>query len=414
MLSLRSSLLLLLSCLPVVLSVCATCAGNACDGSGTCPWTGTVAANVTALASGAAISLAALLPAKILRLFPRSVLESISALSVRTLDVFDPTGKSTTEILAAVKQGRLTRDDAISHMAERGAAVDLTQDTAPHELRQIEFAVKAIEATKKTLSSTSSSAEGALLYVMFKLSTAFCGKSATAVCLDCDASDGAPGASTSSNKSFSAQLVRPTTEVSMFSLLNMFVAVSHSTGLANVLALTTFLEDVVYEPLRAGVIVWPVAFECMIIYLRMLEAQDGASYSLSTIYHRAGGIDSVRAEATRAAHLLYPAAFFRTHGGIPSQSRGNDKPDSDPNSGNAVYPGAVRADTSTSKMGCVAWNRGTDHLAKHVNPGGSCKFRHACNNWVSDKGPRGQCLGNHTADKCDYDPAKRAKDPVRA
>ena len=125
-------------------------------------------------------------PAKILRLFPRFVLESISALSVRTLDVFDPTGKSTTEILAAVKQGRLTRDDAISHMAERGAAVDLSRDTAPHELRQIEFAVKAIEATKKTLSSTSSSAEGALLHVMFKLSTAFCGKSATTVCLDCD------------------------------------------------------------------------------------------------------------------------------------------------------------------------------------------------------------------------------------
>ena len=42
MLSLRFSLLLLLSCLPVVLSVCATCAGNACDGTGTCPWTGTV------------------------------------------------------------------------------------------------------------------------------------------------------------------------------------------------------------------------------------------------------------------------------------------------------------------------------------------------------------------------------------
>ena len=62
----------------------------------------------------------------------------------------------------------------------------------------------------------------------------------------------------------------------MFSLLNMFIAVSHSTGLANVLALTAFLEDVVYEPLRAGVIVWPVAFECMIIYLRMLESQSGA------------------------------------------------------------------------------------------------------------------------------------------
>ena len=410
MLSLRSSLLLLLFCLPVVFSVCATCAGNACNGSGACPWASTVASNVQALATGAAITLATLLPAKILRLFPRSAFESISALSMRTLDVFDPSGKSISEILAAVKHGRLTREDAIAHMAERGSAVDPAQETAAHQIRQIEFAVKALEATKGTLSNTSSSAEGALLYVLFKLSSAFCGRSATAVCLDCDKGDGSPGSSSSSAKSFSAQLVRPTSEASMFSLLNMFIAVSHSTGLANVLALTVFLEDVVYEPLRAGVIVWPVAFESMIIYLRMLESQGGASYNLSTIYHSAGGIDAVRAEATRAAHLLYPAAFFRSHGGIPSSSRS----DGDSNTGNAVYIGNVQADTPTSKMGCVAWNRGTDHLAKHVHPNGACKFRHACNVWVIDKGPRGQCLGDHTADECDYDPAKRSEDPVRA
>jgi hypothetical protein len=409
MLSLRYSLLLLLSCLPVALAVCATCSGNACNGSGACPWSSTVAANVQAIATGAAITVAALLPAKILRLFPRPVLEAISALSVRTLEVFDPSGKTISEILAAVKHGRLTREDAVAHMAERGTAVDASQDTAAPQLRQIEFAVKALEATKGTLSNTSSSAEGALLFVLFKLSSAFCGKSSTAVCLDCDTSDGTPGSSTSSHKSFSAQLVRPTSEASMSSLLNMFIAVSHSTGLANVLALTVFLEDVVYEPLRAGVIVWPVAFECMIIYLRMLESQTGATYNLSTIYHAAGGIDAVRAEATRAAHLLYPAAFFRSHGGNPSF-----RPDVDPNPGNAVYSGKVVADTSTSKMGCVAWNRGSDHLAKHVHPNGTCKFRHACNVWVTDKGPRGQCLGNHKADKCDYDPSKRSKDPVKA
>ena len=81
------------------------------------------------------------------------------------------------------------------------------------------------------------------LYVLFKLSSAFCGTSATAVCLDCDTSDGSPGSSSSSAKSFSAQLVRPTSETSMFSLLNMFIAVSHSTGLANVLALTAFYQS---------------------------------------------------------------------------------------------------------------------------------------------------------------------------
>ena len=45
---------------------------------------------------------------------------------------------------------------AISHMAERGSTVDPADETAAQQLRQIEFAVKAIEATKKTLSNTSS------------------------------------------------------------------------------------------------------------------------------------------------------------------------------------------------------------------------------------------------------------------
>ena len=196
----------------------------------------------------------------------------------------------------------------------------------------------------------------------------------------------------------------------MSALLNMFIAVCHSTGLANVLALTAMLEDVIYEPTRSGVISWPVAFECLVVYLRMLEAQGSTKrYNVSDIYLKAGGIDAVRAEATRTATALYPAVFFRTHGGTPFDVCVTTDTVSD-----EKFKGTVEGDTSSCKAGCVAWNKGLSHYAKHVNGNGSCKFKHACNQWVNDKGPRGQCLGAHTADKCDYAADKRCAEPVKA
>ena len=368
-------------------------------------------ANAASLASGAAIVVASLLPTKVLRLFPRSVLEAISALAVRTLAIFDPTGKSTIEILDAVKKGRITREDAIAHVAGLGAAVDDTHENASGQFRKIEFALKALEATKKPLSDASSSVEGAMLFVLFKLSTAFCGKQKGTVSFDYESADGT-SASIASTKSFSAQLVRPTSESQMSALLNMFIAVCHSTGLANVLALTAMLEDVIYEPTRSGVIAWPVAFECLVVYLRMLEAQGAVKrYNVSDIYLKAGGIDAVRAEATHTAKALYPAVFFRTHGGTPSDTT---RPTvGDPNK-DEKFKGTVKGDSSSCKAGCVAWNKGLSHFAKHINGDGTCKFKHACNQWVTDKGPRGQCLGAHTVDKCDYDKDKRCMEAVKA
>jgi hypothetical protein len=52
--------------------------------------------------------------------------------------------------------------------------------------------------------------------------------------------------------------------------------VTHASGVSNVLAMTRFLDEVIHEPLRMEVLVWPVAFECMILYLRMVEAHGSA------------------------------------------------------------------------------------------------------------------------------------------
>ena len=168
--------------------------------------------------------------------------------------------------------------------------------------------------------------------------------------------------------------------------------------------MTPFLEDVVYEPVRSGALVWPIAFECLIAYLRMIEAGAGI-YTVSNVVRSAGGIDAVRAQAKSAAVAHFPAAFFRVLGGNPSH-------DSASGAGGDVYKGTVKGDNKSSKSGCVSWNAGNPHLAKHVDAKGCCRFIHACNQYVTDKGKGGQCLGPHKRKECDYEQAKKVSKPA--
>ena len=253
-----------------------------------------------------------------------------------------------------------------------------------------------------------------MLYVLMRLSHAVCSvkKESTSfdLCVECDdpsASSSAPG----SGKTFSAQMSRPTSEAQMYRLLNAFVILCQATSLASSLALCPFFEEVVYDPVASGSVHWCVAFECVIVYLRMLEAQGpSGTYTISNIVYRAGGIDSIRSQAARIARDHYPAAFFRPHGGNPwtgEVDKGGEQK-------GKLFSGTLKGFNTSSTVPCRAWNLGEKHAAKNVDPNGCCKLLHACDQFVTDKGPRGQCLGNHKRADCTYDPAKKVSAPVGA
>ena len=65
----------------------------------------------------------------------------------------------------------------------------------------------------------------------------------------------------------------------------------------------------------------------------------------------------------------------------------------------------------SDKKGCAAWNSGNHHQAKYVDASGKCMFFHGCDQFVTDKGAGGQCLGPHKRSECDYDPAKKCSKP---
>ena len=59
-----------------------------------------------------------------------------------------------------------------------------------------------------------------------------------------------------------------------------------------------------------------------------------------------------------------------------------------------------------SKKLCNHFNWGRDHPASALQPDGTCKGRHACDAWVSNKGKEGKCLNSagtpgHGRHNCD-------------
>ena len=380
--------------IPFAKGVCHNCFGAAqgCGGeTGACPWVIGVAANVAAIgaASGGALTLLALLPSKIVRLFPKAALDVLSSVAARDpTNSFDPDGKTATEIVNAVKFGHFSKVDAILHFTEEIGEVDDNDDQAGIKIKKLEAAIKSVESVTGSSAVSPGINEGCLLYILSRLSKTICNTQNGATSFDlCVDVDGKEGDSTKGSQSFSATLSRPQSFEQLVSLLNLYVMVSHAVGAANVIGMTTFLDEVVYEPVRMGVLPWPIAFECMILYLRMLETH-GSTYILSTIVHACGGIDAIRLEASSIAHQRYNSAFFRTLGGKPGIVK-------TPLDGSTTFDGKVKGDNPTSTKPCASWNLDKKHLARHVDSDGKCRFKHGmCDQYVTDKGPSGICGGH--------------------
>ena len=163
--------------------------------------------------------------------------------------------------------GQVPKNEAIAYLA--AVALESGEDS---DLKRIEFAMKAIEAVPKSVVDTGASVEGGLLFLLSKLSFAF-GSSGRAsssfdlgICAPCEdpSSKSSPSAS-SGTRTLSAMLHRPLSADNMYALFIMYKMVCHATGLADVLAMAVFLEDVLHEPVRSGIIPWYVGFECVII-----------------------------------------------------------------------------------------------------------------------------------------------------
>ena len=393
-----------------------------------CPWITGVAANVTAL-TGAAASLLVvdkLLPTKLLRVFPKAVLGTLKAIASRPSNGAAPELTEATTLkamVAAIQCGSLTKEDVILHLS--CLLSDLGGEAADEVKRKkYKTMLSAVEHVTPRVGS-SSAVTGRFVYILARLSSVVCTKSVAKfeLCIECEpessssSSSSSSASSSSTSKAWLASLSRPKSFAQMACLLNHFALVATATGSVSTIALLPFLDDVVWEPVRLGTLSWPVAFELLLIYLNLVENSD--KLTISTVYESTGGMDAKRAEAEAMAQGNYSADCFRAHGWKPGdRTVGDDNVDRSTGKkpGNEPYVGTVIHSKTTGK-GCTAWNLhgdGATHLKKHVGTGGVCLFRDCCDQFVTDKGPGGQCNRAHRRPDCDYPQDKRCNKPVKA
>ena len=415
-------LLLVALQLPLVFAVCQSCFGGAegCTDTGfeNCPWQKLVLANVGVIKTSSASSalvLGTILAPKFLRLFSTRILSAIRSLHLRPKagSVFDFSGKKLNAIMEAIKTTVCTKDEAESYYAE---LIDAQDDTTEEGLKKIEHYMGIISMIQKmTLPPIVPGflTQGPLLFILAKLSHVVCIKEVLTfeLCMECDQKDS--NASSSSTSSTlpghaKANLIRPKSLEQAVALLHHFQLLCVTLGFCSLPVLSTFLDDVFFEPLRSGASSWPLCFEVMILYLRKLEEKPG-SYNLRTIISSLGGFDAVEREASILVKEHYVSSF-RGPRGEPRDVTDNDK--------DKLYVGEVKGDNPNAKTGCTAWNGDKPHLAKNVDERGYCLYRHKCCQFVSDRGKNGQCLGtvgpaDHKRKDCPYDASKKLKSPAR-
>ena len=195
-----------------------------------------------------------------------------------------------------------------------------------------------------------------------------------------------------------AKIIRPKTVAQMCEFLHRFVMICHATGLGNSLVVGQFVCAVVYDTMAITGLSWWVAHELFLVYLEEVERLPGDEVNLSNVYEK-GSQDTMIARAKVRAQEYYAhleKGIFREGSGTESDKRKwNGK------------------SNNTAQKTCLSFNLGTEHPAASLAKNGTCLFCHKCDQWVSDKGPKGVCGSTkHGRKDCDYPADKKADKPV--
>ena len=203
--------------------------------------------------------------------------------------------------------------------------------------------------------------------------------------------------STSRTTSITATLVRPTSEFQYFELMHFFMMVVIALGLSSAVLMFQFLDDVAYGAIRMGES-WQTSFELMLLYLRKVDRDVSGTLHIGNVF-RHGGQDTMLAEARRNA-----AAFFRTLGGTPRPELATTE--------QRVTTATGKSNPNATKA-CKDFNGG--RKCTRLDTKGNCVFAHKCDQFVSNKGPRGVCFGEHArCNGCNYDDAFKVNKPASA
>jgi len=211
------------------------------------------------------------------------------------------------------------------------------------------------------------------------------------------------GSSATSNPTIQGdQLASPTDAQRFHEAVFTYTVLLHSLGIVSLVLAARFMHRVVHRNLRAG-LPWAVVAKMLEIYLELIDTH--ADYTLPTVIELHGGMDSIREDArARATDVSFSKGSEQPPPGSELSRGGKPRPE-----WNSKF-------SKDATKGCCAvynsLNPDAKHGRKQLDEHGTCRFRHVCNQWVSDKGPNGICgSASHSRRDCN-NPSKCDK-PVQ-
>ena len=381
-------------------SSCPTCFGNlaGCSFStdGGCPASKALSENVatvaaaaaaTAVAAGTVFKLQDLISLRFLRMFTASslsmVLRLISKPAAGTTFVLDSTTKLSAAF-AAVRNGQATLEQVLVGYAE------LADDAAEEPQKVILRERYKMVCEARDMGMLASKGESALgdvghwTFLWAKVSSFVIGRGMeTSVTME-----GKPASATTTSTTISIKSFTESTE--FFEAMNLFMVFVTALGLVSSVILGEFFEYFVYDTIRLRGYGWEFASEFLFVVLRHIEDSAGRLNMVNAIHNV--HLNTLLQEAESATLRRYPKVkIFRAHGGKPFVGINPDTSDKKPFNGK---------DSPNAKQCCIAFNTGSEHRQSNLASDGTCRFCHKCSNWVDNKGPKGQCMGNHAASAC--------------
>ena len=383
-------------------AVCPTCLNSfpGCKGGTTCPLAQEHTDNVAALEAGTMAKVPTLtysLPPEMLSVFTRPVCEAIMSLIVAPalgaqVDLSDVNLKCS-EIARYALHGHCSYEDAVLELCTR-----MESATEDLDLTRIKVTIELLKSrATSTAHATLHATQGVLTFIWAKVGQYLEGLRKGTVRLVSAATKSASG-------DLTATVRYPASADEFWIMLNDWLLVISSLGLASFAIGMRFVKDTVHHVMMELKETYRVACCLFLIYLKKIETDPTRSLTLASVF-RAGSEDTYLAEARINAD-----AFFRTRGGEPRPGPANGETQDDEDKDKPVkWNGEF---SNKSKKPCAAFNFATAHGKRSLDAKGCCKFNHVCNQYVDDKGPGGQCGGNHPRSACTYDPAHKRDTPL--
>ena len=356
-----------------------------------CPYVTGVAANVAAVASATytTMKLAKLMPPWLARLFPATALQMLVTLATRSTkgtEEFDFSSKHHGEIIEAVRAGVVTASAAVSHISTElvGDPADgptLAKHKAAYRAMNAINGLPAVAKNECGACSSDTVCHGVYRYILARVQIHVMNGGDTALYSNKIVED-VKGAT-----SYEAKYRHPKKHCEFVEMVWLWAWVAHTTGVADFLVVTRFVQSVVNEPQRRRNWSWMMAYCHLVAYFEAIEesADEELTLTLANVLQH-GGADTRRERAMVLGKGIF-GSLFAAESHMVRDSRDN--------STTSKGPDGVKG-SNTSKLPCKAYNSGGRH-SDAVVAKGQCDFRHGCSHVTGkdDKGGDTFCFADH-------------------